>query len=125
VLGLVPLLLATPARDNLSNAIDGGADPTERGRVHAEQKLGQRTGARVRAGGRGRAAWLAERGRAVRDPVVHEQRDEGVRFQVVRLLGRGRGGHYDGGVLRVGRRGEVGVVHQRDVRDVVGGGGEV
>lgn len=55
----------------------------------------------------------------VRDPVMHEEGDVGVGEQVQRLPRGGVGGHYDAGVVTVrgeGRAGEVGVVHEGDVR---------
>lgn len=72
---------------------------------------------------------------------MHEQRYVWVTEEVLRLLGGGVGGHDDGGAgedVRAGggggggvsgggegMGGEVGVVHQRDVGDVVGAGCEV
>lgn len=120
MLCLVPLLLGAAGGHDLGKAVDGGADTAERCRVHAEQQLGERSGARARTGGRGRAGSLVEGGRAMGHPVVDEQRDEGVAGQVVCLLGRVRGGHDDGRVRRVGRRRQVGVVHEGDVRYIVG-----
>ena len=57
--------------------------------------------------------------------VVHEKRHVGVRDQVVHLLARWVGGHDDDGRRGIGRRGEVRVVHQRDVGLVVGARREV
>lgn len=41
------------------------------------------------------------------------------------FLGGGRRGHDYGGMRRVGRGGEVGVVHEGDVGDIVRGGREM
>lgn len=52
--------------------------------------------------------------------VMHQKRDIGIGHQVVGLLGCGVRGHDDDGRGRVRRRREVGVVHERDVRLVIG-----
>lgn len=64
--------------------------------------------------------------RPVRDPVVDEEGDVGVRGEVVEFFGGRVGRHYyHREVLRVRRRGEVGVGHEGDVRDVLGRRSEV
>jgi hypothetical protein len=71
----------------------------------------------------------------MRDPIVHQQRNPGVRQKVEDLLGRwlnsqdyhGTGPLMRSGRVRIGRQrvrscGEVGVVHQRDVGpEAIGG----
>ena len=56
---------------------------------------------------------------------MDEQGDVGVAGEVVHLLARWVGGHYDDRGAGVGRGREVGVVHEGDVRHVVGARREV
>ena len=56
---------------------------------------------------------------------MHQQRDIWVLGQIENLLARGVGCHNDDGAARVGRGGEVGVAHERDVRHVVAAGCQV
>lgn len=53
------------------------------------------------------------------DPVVDEEGDVWVLLEVGHLFGGWVGGHYYGGMGGVRRGGQVGVVHERDVGDVV------
>lgn len=74
----------------------------------------------------GEAAGLGACGWAVGYPVMDEEGNVGVGGEVVHLFGGGVGGHDDfGEVVAVGGGGEVGVVHEGDVGDVVVAGGQV
>jgi hypothetical protein len=55
----------------------------------------------------------------MRDPVMHQEGNNGIGLEILRLTGYGRGGHDDGGCWGIRGAGKVGVVHQGDVRDVV------
>jgi len=53
------------------------------------------------------------------NPVVDEERDSRIRNEVVGLLRFRVGGHDDDGRRCEGCRGQVGVVHQRDMRNLI------
>lgn len=123
----VPALLVAAGLDEARGTVDGGRDAAHGAGVEVEQQRGE--GGRGRAlgrdgGGVGRGIGEAAGGgggRAVRDPVVHEEGDMWVGEEVGHLLGGGVGGHDDEWGRGVGRgRGrEVGVVHEGDGGDVV------
>jgi hypothetical protein len=55
----------------------------------------------------------------MRNPIMHQEGDKGIRLQILRLTGYGRSGHDDDRCWGIRGVGKIGVVHQRHVRNVV------
>ncbi len=113
---LTPGLFLTALIDDPCGAIDGCTYAAQSTGVDVEKKTCQTRSCglwwrRAFAGGVRDACW-----RAVRDPIMDQQRYSRVVDEIEGLFGGGVGGHDDDGAGVVRGGGKVGIVHERDMR---------
>lgn len=124
---LAPTLLLGTGIQEARRAGDGGRDAGQSARIDVQQQAGKggASGSGRRGAVAGAAGVRSTGGRAVRHPVMDQERNSRVSKKVEGLAGGGIGRHDDGRVRTEGGRGEVGVGHEGYVGSLAVAGGEM